>query len=90
MNYYMITVYTDENTKEINYRPFINPYETLKDAQNAVNWQKIGGFENQIIAKRIDKTKFKNLENKEIIQIDENNRQPYTVDAWQKFLNRQY
>lgn len=88
--YYMITVYTDEKTGKKDYRPFINPYESIKRAKNAVRWQKIGGFENQIICTRINETQFKDVYTKFVITIDKDNRQPYTVEAWQKFINRKY
>lgn len=91
MYYYMITVYIDEQTKEKNYRPFINPYSYLKQAQNAVDWQKQGGFEEEnIICKRVDSLNFKRIDTEEVITIDGDNRQPYTVEAWEEFINREY
>lgn len=90
MSYYMITFYIDEKTQKKDYRPFINPYESIKKAQSAVNWQKVGGFENQIIATRINESEFKNIHTKEVIKVDLNNRNPYTLEAWNEFKNRKY
>lgn len=91
MYYYMISVYTDKKTKQKNYRPFINPYNSIKKAKKAVQWQQMGGFDNeQIICKRLDSVKFQNINTKEVLTINKDDRTPYTVEAWNNFINRKY
>lgn len=86
----MLSVYTDKSKNTKDYRPFINSYNSLEDVKKAVQRQSEVGFNNNIIAERLGSATFKNIATKEVIKIDESNRTPYTVEAWNNFLNRDY